>query len=92
MSPYEDNQLITVNHALVPDQQKNDGSLEDFQLTVDAKRFELSKAALRALKNKRQKPCNQQHRIETELALCDKKIQAIMNGGDFLFVTDIVWS
>ncbi|GJS40703.1 ribosome biogenesis protein BOP1 [Tanacetum coccineum] len=25
--------------------------------------------------------CNQQHRIETELALCHKKIQAIMNGG-----------
>nr|GEY54145.1 hypothetical protein [Tanacetum cinerariifolium] len=25
-------------------------------------------------------PCNQQHHIETELALCDKKIQAIMNG------------
>ncbi|GJZ27032.1 hypothetical protein Tco_0571285 [Tanacetum coccineum] len=73
--------IITVNHALVPVQQKNDGSLEDFQLTVDAKRSELSEAALRALKNKRQKLCNQQHRIETELALCDKKIQAIMNGG-----------
>ncbi|GJV30054.1 hypothetical protein Tco_1386502, partial [Tanacetum coccineum] len=81
MSPHKDNQLITVNHALVPVQQKNDGSLEDFQLTVDAKRSELSEAALRALKNKRQKLCNQQHRIETELALCDKKIQAIMNGG-----------
>ncbi|GJW63679.1 hypothetical protein Tco_0115563, partial [Tanacetum coccineum] len=77
MSPHKDNQLITVNHALVPVQQKNDGSLEDFQLTVDAKRSELSEAALRALKNKRQKLCNQQHRIETELALCDKKIQAI---------------
>ncbi|GJZ79588.1 suppressor of gene silencing 3-like protein, partial [Tanacetum coccineum] len=29
--------------------------------------------------------CNQQHRIETELVLCHKKIQAIMNGVAYLF-------
>ncbi|PWA94736.1 hypothetical protein CTI12_AA056850 [Artemisia annua] len=81
VSPHEDNKSLTVNHALVAVQQKNDGSLEDFKFTVDAKRSELSEAALRALLNKRQKLFNQQHLIESELALCDKKIQAIMNSG-----------
>nr|GEZ75259.1 zinc finger, CCHC-type [Tanacetum cinerariifolium] len=60
--------------------QKNDRSLEDFQLTVDAERSELAEAALRALKHEKQMLCHQQHRIETELALCDKKIHEIMNG------------
>ncbi|CAI9277451.1 unnamed protein product [Lactuca saligna] len=49
--------------------------------SVDSKRSELSEAALRALFNKRQKLSNQQRNIEDELSLCEKKIQAIMEGG-----------
>ncbi|CAH1439242.1 unnamed protein product [Lactuca virosa] len=55
--------------------------LGNFQFIVDAKRSELSEAALRALFNKRQKLSNQQRNIEDELSLCEKKIQAIMEGG-----------
>ncbi|KAL4567714.1 hypothetical protein LXL04_023306 [Taraxacum kok-saghyz] len=55
--------------------------IDDFHLIVDAKRSELSEAALRALLNKRQKLSNQQRNIEEELTLCEKKIQAIMQGG-----------
>ncbi|KAI3828992.1 hypothetical protein L1987_03105 [Smallanthus sonchifolius] len=69
VSPNMD-RTLTVNHAL-----------EDFHSIVDAKRSELSEAALRALLNKRQKLHNQQEVIEDELTLCDKKIQEIMHGG-----------
>ncbi|KAI7743468.1 hypothetical protein M8C21_011319 [Ambrosia artemisiifolia] len=67
--PNEDRSL-TVNYIL-----------DDFHSTVDAKRSDLSDAALRALLNKRQKLYDQQRVTESELTLCDKKIQAIMHGG-----------
>ncbi|XP_071690271.1 uncharacterized protein [Rutidosis leptorrhynchoides] len=66
-----EDKILTVDHAL-----------DDFHLTVDAKSSELSKAAVRALLHKRRKLCDQQHYIESELTLCDKKIQAIMHAGD----------
>ncbi|KVH80427.1 hypothetical protein Ccrd_025497 [Cynara cardunculus var. scolymus] len=78
-SPHE-NAILAVDCALASVQQ-NAESIEDFQITVDAKRSELSEAALRALLKKREKLCNQQRNIEAELTLCDKKIQAIMHGG-----------
>ncbi|KAI3756633.1 hypothetical protein L1987_56455 [Smallanthus sonchifolius] len=56
--------------------------LGDVNSTVDAKRSELSDAAVRALLYKRQKLYDQQRVIDGELALCDKKIQAIMHGGN----------
>ncbi|KAI3692677.1 hypothetical protein L6452_32498 [Arctium lappa] len=74
------NATLTVDRALASVQQ-NAESTEDFQITVDAQRSELSEAALRALLKKRKKLCNQQQNIEAELTLCDKKIQAIMHGG-----------
>nr|XP_043627616.1 uncharacterized protein LOC122599215 isoform X2 [Erigeron canadensis] len=67
---HNEDRLVTVDHAV-----------EDFHITVDAKRFELSEAALRALLHKRQKLYDQQRIIEDELISCDKKIQAIMCGG-----------
>ncbi|KAK1418947.1 hypothetical protein QVD17_28100 [Tagetes erecta] len=66
----EFDKTFTVNHAL-----------EDFCSKADSKGSELSEAALRALLNKRQKLYHQQEVIEGELTLCDKKIQAIMDGG-----------
>ncbi|XP_076919946.1 uncharacterized protein LOC143580924 [Bidens hawaiensis] len=71
--------LVKVNNN--NNNNNNNNILEDFNSTVDAKKSELSDAALRALLNKRQKLYDQQRHIEGELALCDKKIQAIMNGG-----------
>ncbi|XP_076921492.1 uncharacterized protein LOC143582916 [Bidens hawaiensis] len=69
--------LVKVNN----NNNNNNNIVEDFNLTVNAKKSELSDAALRALLNKRQKLYDQQRDIEGELALCAKKIQAIMNGG-----------
>lgn len=75
-----ENATLAVDRALASVKQ-NAESLEDFKITVDAKRSELSEAALRALLKKREKLCNQQRNIEAELTLCDKKIQAIRHGG-----------
>ncbi|KAK9068090.1 hypothetical protein SSX86_012201 [Deinandra increscens subsp. villosa] len=69
LSPNVDSTLA-VNH-----------DLEDFHSAADAKRSELSEAALRALLNKRQKLYHQQEVIEGELTLCNNKIQTIMHGG-----------
>ncbi|KAL8196100.1 hypothetical protein R6Q57_025100 [Mikania cordata] len=70
MVPSKENRSPTENHVL-----------EDFNSIVDAKKSELTNAALRALLNKRQKLYDQQRVTEGELTLCDKKIQAIMLGG-----------
>ncbi|KAF5816389.1 putative double-stranded RNA-binding domain-containing protein [Helianthus annuus] len=70
MVPPNEDRSLTVNYVL-----------EDFHSIVDAKRSELSDAALRALLHKRQKLYDQQRVIEGELTLCDKKIHAIMHGG-----------
>ncbi|KAM0030382.1 hypothetical protein Hdeb2414_s0018g00536471 [Helianthus debilis subsp. tardiflorus] len=70
MVPPNEDRSLTVNYIL-----------DDFHSIVDAKRSELSDAALRALLHKRQKLYDQQRVIEGELTLCDKKIQAIMHGG-----------
>ncbi|KAL8263656.1 hypothetical protein R6Q59_021786 [Mikania micrantha] len=70
MVPSNENRSPTENHVL-----------EDFNSIVDAKKSELTNAALRALLNKRQKLYDQQRVTEGELTLCDKKIQAIMHGG-----------
>ncbi|KAJ9537230.1 hypothetical protein OSB04_029963 [Centaurea solstitialis] len=78
-SPHK-NTTPTVDRALASVQQ-NAESLDDFHNAVNAKRSELSEAALRALLKKREKLCNQQRDIEAELALCDKKIQTIMHCG-----------
>ncbi|XP_050256685.1 uncharacterized protein LOC126702105 [Quercus robur] len=49
---------------------------------VVSKQDELSCAALRVLLRKRDQLSLQQRNIEDEIALCDKKIQKILNGGE----------
>ncbi|KAI9193829.1 hypothetical protein LWI28_000558 [Acer negundo] len=62
--------------------QSNAQDLDKLQNTFASKENILSQTALRVLLSKRDKLTLQQRNIEDQIALCDKKIQTILNRGE----------
>ncbi|KAK3204456.1 hypothetical protein Dsin_018502 [Dipteronia sinensis] len=75
----DDNQVD--DHALNTN-QSNAQDLDKLQNTFASKENILSQTALRVLLSKRDKLTLQQRNIEDQIAMCDKKIQTILNGGE----------
>ncbi|KAK1568460.1 hypothetical protein Q3G72_024811 [Acer saccharum] len=75
----DDNQVD--DHAL-DTYQSTAQDLDKLQNTFASKENILSQTALRVLLSKRDKLTLQQRNIEDQIALCDKKIQTILNGGE----------
>ncbi|KAK2641830.1 hypothetical protein Ddye_023593 [Dipteronia dyeriana] len=75
----DDNQVD--DHAL-DTYQSNDQDLDKLHITFASKETILSQTALRVLLSKRDKLTLQQRDIEDQIALCDKKIQAILKGSE----------
>ncbi|XP_059632887.1 uncharacterized protein LOC132275422 isoform X2 [Cornus florida] len=68
------------DHALVPF-QLDSKYLEKVQVTLASKENELSQTALRVLLRKRDKLSRHLRNLEDEIAVCDKNIQTILDGG-----------
>ncbi|XXG79896.1 hypothetical protein AAC387_Pa09g0864 [Persea americana] len=57
-------------------------NLDKVQMVLASKGNDLLKSALQALHSKRDELCHQHRQLEDEIALCEKKIQTIIGGGE----------
>nr|XP_016498214.1 PREDICTED: uncharacterized protein LOC107816976 isoform X1 [Nicotiana tabacum] len=71
---------ISVAHTAFVPYQHDTMDIGDLQTVLASKEKALTQSALRVLLDKREKLCHQQHKIEDEIALCDKSIQRILDG------------
>ncbi|KAL5784028.1 hypothetical protein ACOSQ2_006420 [Xanthoceras sorbifolium] len=80
ISPAQDD--IQIDYRALDTYQSNSQDLDKLQNTIALKENLLSQTALRVLLSKRDKLTLQQRKIEDQIAVCDKKIQTILNGGE----------
>uniref|UniRef100_A0A5B7BBS7 DRBM domain-containing protein n=1 Tax=Davidia involucrata TaxID=16924 RepID=A0A5B7BBS7_DAVIN len=79
--PSDQDGMSIDDHALVPI-QLNSKYLEKLQVTMASKENALSQTALRVLLRKREKLSRHLRVLEDEIAVCDKNIQTILDGGE----------